>query len=544
MSTPYLRAPFLTVLSLLLTAFLAACSDVETAPPPPPAAAPTPGNTLALTTTNRILSFNRDAPGTIISDVAVSGLVVGESLLGIDVRPADGNLYGLGSTGRVYTINASTGAATLRSTLTADAADTTSPYAALVGTEFAVDFNPVPDRMRVVSNSGLNLRINVDTGATFTDGAINGGAPTSAVSSAAYTNSFAGAGTTTLYDIDTVTDTLYIQSPPNDGTLASPVTLGVDASAAGGFDIDGRNNAGFAAFTVGGVQNLYRINLAATSNAATLVGAIGTTETLRGLALAVVAAPVVTGLTTDNRLVRFNATTPNTLTATVAITGLTGGETVLGIDHRPANGLLYAITSAGRIYTLDTATGAATLRVTLAADPADTTAPFTGIVGDTFAVDFNPVPDRMRVVSNTGLNLRINVDTGVTITDGIINQAGASPVVNAGAYANNFAGTTTTTLFEIATHNGNLVRQDPPNDGTLVNIGALGFMPMGEGGFDIAGGANGLAIAAVRTTAAGPSTLYRINLTTGAATLIGASADASLIGGASGPALRGLAIAL
>ena len=146
-----------------------------------------PGNVFALTASNRLVSFNRDTPGTIITNVQITGLMAGESVLGIDVRPADRLLYALGSSGRIYTINAASGAATLKSTLAADPTDATMPFGALAGTDFAVDFNPVPDRLRVVSNTGLNLRINVDTGATITDGNINGGAAAAAVSGAAYT---------------------------------------------------------------------------------------------------------------------------------------------------------------------------------------------------------------------------------------------------------------------------------------------------------------------------------------------------------------------
>ncbi|MEK2481574.1 DUF4394 domain-containing protein, partial [Lactobacillus acidophilus] len=78
----------------------------------------------------------------------------------------DGLLYAVGSSGRIYTINTSSGAATVKATLTADATDTTLPFTALSGTEFGVDLNPVADRLRVVSNTGQNLRINVDNGAT------------------------------------------------------------------------------------------------------------------------------------------------------------------------------------------------------------------------------------------------------------------------------------------------------------------------------------------------------------------------------------------
>jgi hypothetical protein len=191
------------------------------------------------------------------------------------------------------------------------------------------------------------------------------------------------------------------------------------------------------------------------------------------------------------------------------------------------------------------ATGAATLKATLAADPADVTAPFTALAGTVFSVDFNPQADRLRVISDNGQNLRIVPDTGLTTTDGTINRAGVAPMVLAAAYSNSFDGTTSTTLFNLDAASDVLTQQAPPNDGTLGNIGALGIDISGMAGFDIAGGANGLALAALRSGASGPYTLYSVSLTTGAATLYrNTSGNAALnqIGGASGPALLDIAI--
>jgi len=213
------------------------------------------GDVFALTASNKLISFNRDTPSTVRTNVAITGLQGGENLVGIDVRPLDGMLYGVGSSGRLYTIDSGTGAATLKSTLSADATDTSAPYVALAGTDFGVDFNPVADRLRIVSNTGQSLRINVDTGATTTDGNINGGAATTAITASAYTNSFAGTGATTLYAIDSVNSTLYVQNPPNNGTLATPVALGVAPGSANGFDIDARTNMGYLLATVGGARN-------------------------------------------------------------------------------------------------------------------------------------------------------------------------------------------------------------------------------------------------------------------------------------------------
>ena len=527
-----------------LTLGLAACGgDSGTVTPPVVAPVPvpvptpvlTPGDVAVLTVSNKLLTFDRATPGTIRTTVAVTGLQSGENLLGIDYRPADGLLYGAGSSGRIYTIDPATGAATLKATLSADATDTTAPFTALSGLEFGVDFNPAADRLRIVSNTGQNLRINVDTGATTTDGAINGGGAGTVINAAAYTNSFAGTASTTLFVIDAANSTLYTQNPPNNGTLASPVALGVTATSVAGFDIDAVSNTGYAVMTVGGARNLYSVNLAASSAPATLVAALGATEDLRGLAVRTPAAPMVYGLTDDSRIIGFRPAAPNTLLSNVAISGLGTGERLLGFDVRPKDGVMYGLTSTSRLVTIDPATGVATFKATLAADPADTTAPYSAVAGTAFGVDFNPVADRLRVVSNTGQNLRINVDTGATTTDGTLNRtAGAAPNVTAAAYTNSYAGTTATMLYDLdldlLTGSTSLALQNPPNDGTLSTVGLLGVTAAGDVGIDIAGGANGLVLAALRATAGGPSSLYRIDLATGAAVLVNGAATPATSG--------------
>ncbi len=189
----------------------------------------------------------------------ITNLASGENVLGIDMRPATGQLFALGSTGRLYTINMASGEAT--------AVGATS-FGTLNGTNFGFDFNPTVDRIRVVSNTGQNLRLNPNNGElAFTDGVLNPGTPD--VTSAAYTNSFAGSTATTLLTIDTTTDSLFKQDPPNDGTLTSIGNLGVNATGENGFDIGGTSNIGYAILTVGSSTKIYSINT--TTGAATAV---------------------------------------------------------------------------------------------------------------------------------------------------------------------------------------------------------------------------------------------------------------------------------
>ena len=209
--TPSVRGRARWPLAALLTGFLGVL--------PAPASAIT---AFGLSNANQIVTFDTNTPSTALSVVVITGLESGETALGIDVRPATGQLYLLGSSSRLYVIDPVTGAATAVG----------APFTpALSGTAFGFDFNPTVDRLRVVSDTGQNLRLDPDTGAVAAaDGPLNPGPPR--VVGSAYTNNFAGATATTLYAIDSTTDQLLIQNPPNAGTLVPVGPLGVDAGDA------------------------------------------------------------------------------------------------------------------------------------------------------------------------------------------------------------------------------------------------------------------------------------------------------------------------
>ena len=247
------------------------------------------GDTIVVTESGQVASFNRATPDTQVGTRAVSGLQSGETVAGIDFRPANGLLYALGSRGNLYTLDASTGRATFRAALKAAAGDD-APFTGLLGTQFGVDFNPVADRLRVVSNTGQNLRIDVDTGDTVTDGNLTrtneaGLAVPPTATAAAYTNAFRGATSTTLYVLDLTLALRSVVNPPNNGVLTSDATLGVVGSGVNGFDIESRSTTGYAAIRSGTALSLYRIDLSAASNAATRLGGIAGVETISGLAL-------------------------------------------------------------------------------------------------------------------------------------------------------------------------------------------------------------------------------------------------------------------
>lgn len=246
---------------------------------------------------------------------------------------------------------------------------------------------------------------------------------------------------------------------------------------------------------------------------------------LVGFALAAagpaLATPII-GVVGPNTLIGFDSANPGTVTSTLTITGL-GGQLIRGIDTRPATGQLYALGQSGTLFTIDTGTGVAT------AVPGNV--PVGG--GDLdFGIGFNPVPDRLRVVTATDLNLRVDPTNSATITDGTLAYAagdagaGSNPLVTAVAYTNQVAGATTTTLYGIDAARGTLVLQNPPNAGTLTTVGSLGLalFPNGFGvGFDI-DAASGVAFASL-VPLTGGNNLYTINLATGAASLLGGFGD-------------------
>ncbi len=156
-------------------------------------------------------------------------------------------------------------------------------------------------------------------------------------------------------------------------------------------------------------------------------------------------AELIYGLTTGNALVSFDSATPGLTTAPVSISGVSG-ETIFDIDIRPADGLLYGFSSAGRLYSINPITGLATLNASLTGASLDPNA-------TRFSIDFNPTVDRLRIVSNTGQDLRLTPSSGVTTIDTNLN--GASTRAVSVAYTNNDTNPATgTTLFYIDTPGG------------------------------------------------------------------------------------------
>ncbi len=215
------------------------------------------------------------------------------------------------------------------------------------------------------------------------------------------------------------------------------------------------------------------------------------------------------GLTDDGKINRYNAKAPGTVEASMSINGLASGERLLSIDFRPATMQLYGLSTNSRLYVINLSNGNATVIGTAA---------FTPVLSSTVAnIDFNPTVDRIRLVTHTGQNLRLHPETGATVaTDGNIN-GGSNPAITSIAYTNSRAGATTTDLFDIDISQKKLYKQNPPNDGTLAEVGNLGISFFGKGGFDISPD-NMVSLATF--TQSEKTRLYSINLTSGAAMYI------------------------
>lgn len=202
-----------------------------------------------------------------------------------------------------------------------------------------------------------------------------------------------------------------------------------------------------------------------------------------GLLFSALAAPAmaatVVGLSGENEL-HWLDTETWTRTGGVSVTGVEGR--LLGIDVRPADGMLYGVFADGTLASIDPMTGVATKVSLLATRLAE---------GVSATVDFNPVADKLRVMGSDGTSLRVTVETGEVVTDGSHAYAdGTAPNIIAGAYTNSHKGTEKTQLFNIDGAAGWLVLQDPPNDGKLNPVGDIGVKPA-EAGFDIASDGKG-----------------------------------------------------
>lgn len=252
-------------------------------------------------------------------------------------------------------------------------------------------------------------------------------------------------------------------------------------------------------------------------------------KTAACIVVAAIAAPAlaepVFGVTENSTLISWDSATPGMINSGVSISGLQQNEQVRGIDFRPADGGLYALGSFNNLYRLNANTGAASLVGAGSFSP--------GMNGSAFGFDFNPVIDRIRVVSDANQNLVLNPNDGTSTqvtslfyNTGDVNE-GLDPNVVGSAYTNSFAGATSTQLYGIDTGLDVLVRQ-ANSAGTLDTVGSLGVDLNDVLGFDISS-ASGVAYASVQNELLSRSTFWTIDLNTGEASMIGELGGGALV---------------
>ncbi|HET6406748.1 MAG TPA: DUF4394 domain-containing protein, partial [Chthoniobacteraceae bacterium] len=524
-----------------------------------------PAILIGLTSKDLLISFDSAKPSAILTSAIITGLADGENIVSLDSRPANGLVYGLSNLNALYTLNPYTGAATL--------IDGGEPAFSLEGKLAGIDFNPTVDRLRVVTDSELNFRVNPLTGSLVDgDGLTEGVQPDTSmtygagdpgegknpnVAAVAYDRNFQGATLTTLFGIDSKQNALVRVGgvdgtpSPNGGLVTTVGLLGVNPGERVGFEIAADGTA-YSTMQVGSKTWLFTIDL--NTGAATPVGKIGTGKVKIDALTTSPRQEVVVGVTTNNLLVSFRADNPGELLSSVVLTNLAAGVTISGLDFRPATGELFGITSANQVVSIDRDTGMTIARGAVI-DPALLAA------GLNAGFDFNPSADRLRLVNAAEGNLRFNPVTfaavdGDGITPGIQGDtglafiatdanAGANPSITGVAYdRNDNDGGTPTTLFGIDSSLSILVRQGAvdgspadvagggsPNGGLLTTLGSLGVNPTDQVGFDISDNGRagvGAALAVMQLEGESASKLFSINTqsgltnqSAGSATLIG-----------------------
>ena len=245
-----------------------------------------------------------------------------------------------------------------------------------------------------------------------------------------------------------------------------------------------------------------------------------TLAALAGVAAApsLAAADQVVAITSDGHLITFDSATPGTLTRDVVLTGIPGN--IVAIDIRPADGVLYAVTGGARLYRVDASTGVA---VAVGANP------FTTSLGALTGMDFAAGSNQIRIVNDLNRNLRVSANDG-SLVDGDTLLPGVQEDRQLAYGLSDLNAGTDPTVVAITSDDGAvygidanldiLVTINPPRDGTLHTVGALGVNVSSVAGFD-ASPTTPSAFAVLTLSGQGVSGAYNANLTTGGVTFNG-----------------------
>ncbi|MHA7854821.1 DUF4394 domain-containing protein [Marinobacter shengliensis] len=517
----------------------------------------TANDVLAVTADNACLvRFSLSDPSTV---VAVGSLDVAGSVVGLDFRPASGELYALTDMGQLVLVDPMTAETTL----------VTASIGELAGARYDIDFNPAANALRLISDARQNFRMgspalveNAQQQALVdgTFGYLQG------VVATAYTNVNPGQEGTQMFVISADSRTFFQQNP-NVGLLTRigalfPNAESVDVKGYNVFTTEGGMNEHYAVFEVDGSVGLYSIN--PETAATTLIKPLPAPEAVGNYMDLVVSDVtdepalrefIVFEQSADDefvlRIVELNPadSMPGMALAeydeTLPVTGLVEGDVIVGFDLRTtspegAEDGLYAVAQSGRIYLLEESDP---LIVPPEAQATEIATLATALSGTRFDIDFNPRADLLRIIGDAGQNLRVNLDegrvladearaAGFAFADGTVRLGDTMvPVPVAVAYRAaplQLEGATPSLDFQyvIDARNSGLARVAVPNDGALVAVGdglleglALPMDGAIQQTMDIA--QSGTAYAALRTETGAGSTLYTLNLLAGTAEQVG-----------------------
>ncbi len=224
-------------------------------------------------------------------------------------------------------------------------------------------------------------------------------------------------------------------------------------------------------------------------------------------------------LSDRNELLRYKAGPPAQMVSLVPLTGLDSAEHMLAIDFRPANGFLYGVSDYSQLYIIDPGSGQ-TKNISRG--------PFEPVIkGSAVGFDFDPVADRIRLVTNENQNLRLDPDMGI-VSNVDLDLSPAS-MINSIAYQRAYTPSRLFPLYDIDAATGELLKQDPQNDGTLTHVGSLGLVISGEGGFDIGANNNSHTIFSNQNADKGYAVLFGHALAGGVNTNDDLATDASRV---------------
>ena len=262
------------VLVLALT-LLAGCGGGDSNGPNPP---PDEGKTIySVDLSNKFALFHSLSPGTVVRELPITGLLLGDRIVGMDFRPLDGKLYGVGTDSRVYVVD----------TITAVASPVGPVFTPTVdGEHFGMVLDPATDQIRLQSaESGQNLRISPATGQVVAEDAVlafASGDPNEAQTPAVAATAISTGASATTYGIDWLLDVFVRMTDPASGQVTTVGSTGVTTAPCAALDF-AADGVLYASMTTSGVNNLYTMNL--NTGAATSLGPIDIISSVQSIAI-------------------------------------------------------------------------------------------------------------------------------------------------------------------------------------------------------------------------------------------------------------------